>query len=142
MHYVLIRKRFLVIAFSGLFCLLAGGRYVWLTLGPGSWGPRFACAESCFDCGEVSADQGVEHEFVISNTGRQPFLILKAMPGCGACLTVNVSKNEVTPGDTSILKIVLDVSKLGKGPFVKKLLVMTDDPNLPRVILFVRGTVL
>ena len=47
----------MIVAFSGLFCLLATGRYAWLNFGPASWGPRFACAEPFFDCGEVATDR-------------------------------------------------------------------------------------
>jgi len=127
---------------AGLFCLWAGGRYVWLIAGPGSWGPRFACAEPSFDCGEVSTEGALQHEFVISNTGRRPLHILKVVPGCGSCLTVELSKEEIVPGDTSLLKVVLHAAGLKKGAFEKSLLLKTDDPNLPQVVLSVRGTAL
>jgi hypothetical protein len=135
------RKRVLIYLVSGLFFAIAAGRYLWLTVGPASWGPRFACVNAGFDCGEVSAGRVIEHEFVIGNTGRQPLRILKAVPGCGLCLTVRVSKVEVAPGDTTLLKVVLKTEKLSKGAFRKTILLRTDDPYLPKVVLCVYGVV-
>lgn len=136
------RRRLLFVAISGLFFLVAGGRYVWLTAGPGAWGPRLACAEAYHDYGEVDATRAVEHDFVISNTGRKPLRILKAVPGCSACLDVKASSESILPGATATLRVSVQVLKLEKGRFTKKVLVFTNDPNRPRVILHVQGTVL
>ena len=136
------RSRSLAVIPSVLFCLVAGGRYLWLAVGPGSWGPRFTCAESYFDCGEVSTGRAIEHEFVIWNTGRKPLHVLEARPACGACLIVNVSAKEIAPGDTATLKVILITARLEKGSFRKALLLKIDDPHLPQVILYVHGTVL
>jgi hypothetical protein len=136
------KKRLLAVTLSGLLCLLAVGRCGWLIIGPGSWGPRFACAEPYFDCGGVPTGKAVEHEYTLENTGRKPLHILQAVPGCGACLTVNVSKTEIAPGGTAVLRVVLDSATLEKGNFTKAVLVKTDDPNLPTVILYIHGTAL
>jgi len=132
----------LAVMLSGLFCLFAIGRYTWLTFGPGSWGPRFACSEPYFDCGTVSGTHVVEHQFILRNTGRQLLHIIEVKPGCGACLSPSLANREIAPGGISVLKVKLDVSRLDLGRFQKSLLIKTDDPSLPRVVLFVRGTVL
>ncbi len=134
-------RRFVILAIPVLFCALAVGRYVWLAIGPNSWGPRFTCTESYLDCGEIPSSEVVEHEFVIGNTGRQPLHILKAVPGCCDCLSVDLERNEIMPGGTSVLKVTLDVGSLEQGEFVKKVLVTTDDPGLSHVVLYVKGTV-
>ena len=94
LQYVWNKRRVFAIALSSLFCLVTVGRYSWLAVGPGSWGPRFACTESYFDCGRIPADRAVEHEFLISNTGWRP-LHIEAVAGCGSCSTVKLSKDEL-----------------------------------------------
>jgi len=83
-------RRLVMLALSGLFFLVAVERYVWLTVGPASWGPRFACAASSFDCGEILEGTIVKHEFTIHNTGRQTLHILQAVPDCAKCLAVSL----------------------------------------------------
>ena len=134
------RRQWLIVLCSGLFCLLAVGHYAWVNAGVvlGLWGPRLACERLQFDCGEVPTDRGVvEHDFIIGNTGWQP-LHIKAKTGCG-CSTVNLSKEEIAPGDTSTLKVVVNAARLKKGEFKKQVLVKTDDPRSPKVILYLRG---
>jgi hypothetical protein len=134
------KRQSLVVLAAGVFCLLAAGRCLWLAVGPSSWGPRFACTEPYFDCGKVAAHRTIEHDFIVKNSGREPLHILKAVPGCGGCLTVNVSEKEIVPGGCAVVKVVLDVTKVRKGEFKKALLLKTDDPYLPRVILYLQGT--
>jgi hypothetical protein len=135
------RLPLLVLALSGLFCAIASGRYAWLAFGPGSWGPRFACAESTFDHGEVAADRIVEHEFTIRNTGRRPLRVLQAVAGCGLCLMVKAPKAEIAPGGAGVVTVALNAAKLDKGAFTKALLLKTDDPHHQNVVLYVRGAV-
>ena len=103
------------------------------------WGPRFVCAELQFDCGEIPTDQKlIEHNYVLRNTGWQP-LHITAKPSCGSCSTVKLSKDEIAPGDTSVLKVTLNLGLIKKGAFAKKILVNTDDPASPRVVLTIQG---
>ena len=133
------RRLSLITLLSSLFCLLAAGHYGWVVAGPDSWGPRFACTELQFDCDEVPLDRKqIEHEFVIRNIGWQP-LHITAKPGCGSCSTVKLSRNEIAPDDTAVLKVTLDFSQVKKGDFTKKVLVNTDDPALPRVVFSIKG---
>jgi len=107
----------------------------------GAWGPRFACAEPDFNCGDVPAAQTVEHEFVIGNVGRQPMKILKAAPGCSSCLTVQISDYEIAPGGTAKLKAVLRPGRLPVGAFEQRVWLETNSTNVPRITLFLRGIV-
>lgn len=135
------RKRSLAVLLSSVFCLLAVGHYCWAKVGPGSgfWCPRFVCEELQFDCGAVPKEGRIEHDFVIKNAGWQA-MHLKAVPGCGSCSTVRLSKEEVEPGSTSNLSVVVDRTRVEKGPFRKQVLVKTDDPHLPKVVVHVYGT--
>jgi hypothetical protein len=135
------RKRVLFLALCGIFCAVSFGRYLWIVIGPDSWGPQFMCAESIYDFGEIPKNQSVYHEYIINNTGRKLLHILKVTPGCGACLKADIYPKVIAPGDNAVLKVVLDLSNLTKGKVAKKLLVKTDDPNFPEVIFYVTGTV-
>lgn len=133
----------MLVILAGLFCLLAEGRSFWLTFGPGAWGPRFACSESHFDCGEIATDQEVKHDFVVTNTGWQPLHIAKALADCKACLSVESSREYVAPDETSVIKVALHGKALEAGqPFKRKILIVTNDPKSPKVILYVHGNVL
>jgi hypothetical protein len=129
----------LIVVISGLFCAVACGYYLWQTLGPSSWGPRFACAEPDFNVGEVRVGQTVEHNFVITNAGRQPLKVVKAAPGCGSCLIVEVSDYDIAPGASSTIKAMLRPGRAAQGNFEQRVLVETNSTPVPRVILFLRG---
>ncbi len=124
----------------GLFCLVTVARYLWISFGSGSWGPRFVCVEPTFDFGEVETGGAIQHEFMIRNTGRQPLHILRATAGCGSCLTAKVIADQIRPGGMGIVRVVLDTSKLDRGPVKKTVLLGTDDPQLKKVVLYVTGT--
>ena len=67
--------------------------------------------------------------------------VLKAVPGCGLCLTVKTPQAEIAPGGTGIVNVAINPAKLDKGAFTKALLLKTDDPYHQNVVLYVRGTV-
>ncbi len=138
--YLLKEWRFLTVALSGMFCLLAIEHYAWVAFGPGTWGPRFACCQTCFDCGKVSKGERVKREFTIKNTGRQP-LSIQAIPSCGACLDIEGAKATIGPGETSGLKVILNVDKLEDGNFRKTILLSTNDEYLPKTIFCIQGEV-
>jgi hypothetical protein len=139
---IFLQKRLLFKIMCAVFCSMAVGRYFWLSFGPDSWEPRFACSESIYNFGEVPKSRSVEHSFIVSNTGRKPLHIVKVTPSCGACLSITITKNEIAPNESSVIKAVLDVSKLDKGKVAKSMLVETDDPNFHDVILYVAGTII
>ena len=134
------RARFLIVMASAIFCVLCVSRFVWLSAGPGSWGPRFVCVNPTFDFGESKMVGVLVHSFIIQNTGRKPLHILKARVGCGACLSAEVPRAEIDPGGTGTLKVVLNMSKVEQGPFKKEVLLETDDPQLKKVLFVVKGT--
>jgi hypothetical protein len=135
-------RQLMVVLLSSVFCLLAVGYYGWAIAGPelsALWGPRFACAKLQFECGEVPAERKqIEHDFVIRNAGWQPMHIT-AKPGCRSCSTAKLSKEEIAPGDTSVLTVTLNVTQVEKGEFKKNVLVNTDDPRSPRIVFSIRG---
>ncbi len=73
---------------------------------------------------------------MIRNTGRQPLHVLKITPGCGGCLRVEMSEKEIGAGEEGVLNVALDMENLPRGPFVKQVVIETDDPRVPKVVLF------
>jgi hypothetical protein len=46
----------------------------------------------------------------------------------------------LAPGDSSPLRVVLETATFKKGPFKKAILVKTNDPRCPEVVLYIYGT--
>lgn len=135
------RKQLLVVALSGSFCLASGGRYLWRAYGPSAWGPRVACREVSFDCGEVSADRSIEHSFVIHNSGRRPLRILAAEPGCGSSVKIGAFPNEIAANGAAVINATIPAGKLAQGEFDQRLMLRTNAANAPKVMLFLKGKV-
>lgn len=134
-------SRIVVVALSALFCLIVVARYCWLRIGPAAWGPQCVCDKPVFDCGVVSGDRTLEHEFVIHNIGRQSLHILKVVPSCAGCTRVTTYASEIAPTGQSTVKVALDTANLKPGQFNRQVLIETNDPNSSKVVLNMIGTV-
>jgi Protein of unknown function (DUF1573) len=135
-------KRVQILALLGVavFCATATTRFFWLSFGPRSWGPRFACAESTFDFGDLPSKGTVEHCFRISNTGRKVLHILNVTPSCDRCLNVTLSRTDISSGDSVFVWVVVDVERISNhGEVMKAVLLETDDPELKEVVLHIHG---
>lgn len=128
-----------LLAAAVVFCVFSVSRYIWIWYGPGSWGPRFACSDSCFDFRTVARNQSVRHQFVIGNTGRQLLQITDVVPGCGGCVSLKLPRTALGSGETCPLDVLLDTKQLKAGPFVRPILVKTNDPNSRAVLLYIQG---
>ncbi len=112
----------------------------------GSWtaeelanAPRVKFDQTTFDFNEIKQGEVVEHEFVISNTGKSNLIIRKIRASCG-CTAVDPEKDVLSPGESSKLKVIF--SSRGKvGKQNKTITVITNDPKQSRMVLWVKGTV-
>lgn len=90
--------------------------------------------------GDVKTDSEVTHTFYLYNVGGSRLVIDRVEPSCG-CTVANLSTDSVLPGDFAKLRVTLDTSiKLGKVQ--KKISVYSNDPQQPKLDLFLVGKVL
>lgn len=89
------------------------------------------------DLGVVAPGSKVEHTFVLENPGPETHRITHVSAACGC--TVASYDREIEPGSKGEVRATVDVTSLPPGPFAKTVDVETDDPDLPRVTLTLRG---
>lgn len=99
--------------------------------------PKIVCDEPVFDFGTVDPSEAVEHTFLIRNEGTLTLELTRVHPSCG-CTVANVSQNSIPPGGES--RITSRLSLQGRsGPQQKSIVIDSNDPNQPQLILMLRG---
>jgi hypothetical protein len=96
--------------------------------------------EKNFDFGNLKQGEKVEYEYVFTNTGKSDLIIRKVKASCG-CTAVNMAKSVIAPGETGKIKTTFN-SAGKRGKQNKTITVVTNDPNNPREILWIRGDIL
>ena len=112
------------------------------------WKPRIVCEVTSYNFGriETSIDNKVDnkyvHEFVIQNNGGAELLIQKISVGCGSCVAVDdFTKTQIPPKKDGIVRLRLLTDHLS-GNISKDVLVQTNDPKLPKLILTLEAEVI
>lgn len=87
--------------------------------------PGIAFDSAVHDFGNVKEAAGpVSHDFVITNTGDTPLIIISATTSCG-CTTPVIPKEPIKPGASAKMKVTFD--PLGRpGEFEKNIKVKTN----------------
>ena len=87
--------------------------------------PVISFDKTTHDFGNIKEAAGpVSHDFVITNTGDAPLIIISATTSCG-CTTPEIPKEPIKPGATAKLKVTFD--PLGRpGEFTKNIKVKTN----------------
>jgi len=97
------------------------------------------CVEKTFDFGESSAGETVEHRFVVRNTGRREVEIRRLLSSCG-CLTAEAPQQHLAPGEEMSIPVQISLKGL-RGRIQKSVVVKSNDPRQPALVLFVAGRV-
>ncbi len=96
-------------------------------------------AQSTFDFGKIKQGESVSFEYTFTNTGKSDLLIRKVTAACG-CTAVITSANMIPAGKTGTIKTTFNsAGKVGQQN--KTITVITNDPENPKVILWVKGEV-
>ncbi|WP_162031952.1 DUF1573 domain-containing protein [Chryseobacterium potabilaquae] len=66
-----------------------------------------ALSESNFDFGKIKKGDKVEHEYEITNTGKNPLVISEVKPGCG-CTAPDFTKEPIMPGKKGKITLHFD----------------------------------
>ncbi len=94
-----------------------------------------------FDFGEISSGPDAIHEFIFTNIGTQPLLIVDAKPSC-SCTTPEWPKDSILPGKTGVIKVGYHTTKA--GPFNKEVYIQSN-AYIPtgerRFTIYIKGVV-
>ncbi|HEY9746153.1 MAG TPA: DUF1573 domain-containing protein [Oculatellaceae cyanobacterium] len=102
--------------------------------------PRIYAESRVVDIGSVETDSKVPATFLLYNKGGKHLRITDIETSCG-CTLADISKRVIAPGDYAKMQVSLDTSiKLGKVR--KQITVTSNDPERPKLELFLIGNVL
>lgn len=90
---------------------------------------------SSVDLGDFDWEQEIQTEFVITNVGEAPLVIIDVVTSCG-CLTAEYSKDSISPGKDMVLKLRYKADRLGR--FNKAIAVYCNASTSP-IQLKIRG---
>jgi hypothetical protein len=124
-----------------VICLLAPGLALWAeeeqSPPPVQHKPRIACDEPTYNFGEMDNSQVVEHTFILRNEGDLSLEIKRAHASCG-CTVARLADKMVPPGKQTELIAKLRL-KGRNGHQKKRITVESNDPDTPRLMLYLEG---
>lgn len=93
-----------------------------------------------FNFGEIGQTNKVEHDFVVTNKGKNNLIIRKVKASCG-CTAVQPAKTVLTSGEQTTIHVTFDPR--GKaGQQQKTVTVITNDPTQQNILLRIQGRIL
>jgi hypothetical protein len=102
-------------------------------------GPSLAVEPAAFDFGEVRQQRTLSKEFRLMNIGDAELQLVRITTSCG-CTVVEPGAKVVAPGASTLLRVELQ-TRDDCGGVVRSVLVGTNDPERPRVVIELRATV-
>ncbi len=101
--------------------------------------PKISVDQAIYDFGEVTAGVAVTHTFILTNVGDAPLTITSVRTSCG-CTTTALSKTTLQPGESVKLTATFDSTHYS-GRVGKSIYVESNDPDTPKLVLVITGTV-
>jgi len=92
-----------------------------------------------FAFGQVLAGEPVSHVFTFTNSGDRDVVVERILPGCG-CTKIGDWTRIVNPGGIGIVSVLLNTEGF-VGAVDKTVGIVFQDPNQPRIVLQLMGTV-
>jgi hypothetical protein len=106
----------------------------------GQQAPQVVVDKLIHDFGLIDRNDTVRHAFRFTNAGRGSLTLKPGTTSCSACTIAEITRPEVAPGETS--EIVVEYSaKRAKPVFEQYVIILTNDPEHPRVELKIQGRV-
>jgi hypothetical protein len=101
--------------------------------------PALEVDNKVFEFGVVSQSQKVEHDYIITNKGKDNLIIRKVKASCG-CTAVTPEKTILAKGEST--KIHVSFDPRGKsGRQNKTITIISNDPKQSNILLRIQGTV-
>jgi hypothetical protein len=99
-------------------------------------GPVFE--ETTKDFGSVPRGTILTHQFKVTNTYDAPLHIAGTRTSCGLCSTAQIARNELQPGESTVVLVTVDTHKFG-GNRNFSIFVLFDRPAVEEVRLVVQA---
>lgn len=93
-------------------------------------GAKISFSETMWDFGYVPKTGTVLHTYMIKNVGSDTLIIVKVRPDCG-CTTTPLTQKRLSPNESAEMKIFFDPRKVVTNEVVKKLQIISNDPDNP-----------
>lgn len=101
--------------------------------------PKTYFESRTYNFGTVRQGKKIEHNFILKNVGQKDLVIRRIWATCG-CTAVTPKKTVIKPEDVTQIKVVFN-STGRKGNQKKMITVITNDPENPRITLWLEGIV-
>lgn len=101
--------------------------------------PALKADKGTFEFGNITAGEKIEIKFLLKNIGKSNLLIHKINSECG-CTEVKIKDKVVKPGTSTEITGQFD-SAGQRGMINKAITLITNDPQIPNLVLWLRGTV-
>ncbi|UCH13627.1 MAG: DUF1573 domain-containing protein [Bacteroidales bacterium] len=101
--------------------------------------PKTYIESRTYNFGKIKQGKRIEHNFVLKNEGKSNLIIRRVWATCG-CTAVAPKKTIIKPGGSTHIKTVFN-STGRKGNQKKMIKVITNDPDNPRITLWLEGIV-
>lgn len=102
--------------------------------------PQIDFENTTFNFDKLQQGEKVDHEYEFTNTGKSDLVIRKVRASCG-CTAIITDQKIIKPGEKGTIKVSFNsAGKLGAQN--KTVTVITNDPEHPREILWIRGEVI
>ncbi len=122
----------------GLLLLAACG-------GGGSAGaPRIGLETMALELGEMPNGEIAERVVAVRNDGDAPLVVTSITTSCG-CTTAALEPMTIAPGESGALRIAFDSGAHGpelRGPLMREVTLVSNDPALPEAVVAVTATIL
>lgn len=121
-----------------LVLLVVMASSVW---GSGAAEPKSGTLSLEYDFGSVSGREAIEYTFEVRHEGSTPLTIKRIHIGCGSCMTVDVTREPIAPGESFTVSCRLDVISR-QGDVKRTVHLLTDSDETPVVRLQLKANVL
>lgn len=100
--------------------------------------PKFEFKDTQHNFGKVEEGTRASHDFVFTNTGKEPLILTNVKASCG-CTTPSWPREPILPGKTGTIKVVYN-SKGRPGKFNKSITI-SSNASEPMKVVYIRGEV-
>jgi len=104
--------------------------------------PKINLPKTYYNFGSIGANEVVNYDFVIANTGNAPLTISRAYTTCG-CTTADFTATVIPPGKVSIMNLTFDAGVHdARGKTVRRgVFIENNDPQNPQMEIWIQASV-
>ena len=101
-------------------------------------GPGMSFTTDVIDYGTIEHKADGAREFVFTNNGTEPLIIMNAQGSCG-CTVPTWPKEPIAPGAKAVIGVKYATDRV--GPFTKTITLISNSKDTPSKVLTIKGTV-